>query len=80
VTEVELVRGVALAGEQESLAPGFSGQFTVQLLAGTYSCGSLERRRCRDVFEPLLSTACVGGDNFGRIRFARPMPWRMGAS
>ncbi|MBD5656828.1 MAG: EfeM/EfeO family lipoprotein [Candidatus Eremiobacteraeota bacterium] len=37
VSEVELLDGERILGEKENLAPGFSGSFSLQLSAGTYS-------------------------------------------
>lgn len=36
VTEVEVLAGQRILGEKENLPPGFSGEFTVNLTAGTY--------------------------------------------
>jgi iron uptake system component EfeO len=37
VSEVELLQGDTIVGEKENLAPGFSGDFSVDLAAGDYS-------------------------------------------
>jgi iron uptake system component EfeO len=37
VSEVELVSGERIVGEKENLPPGFNGDFTVQVSAGSYS-------------------------------------------
>jgi iron uptake system component EfeO len=37
VSEIELISGERIVGEKENLPPGFSGDFTVQVEAGTYS-------------------------------------------
>jgi iron uptake system component EfeO len=46
VSELELLSGERIVGEKENLAPGFSGSFSLDLDAGTYSlyCPGVDRR------------------------------------
>ena len=75
VSEVELLSGERIVGEKENLPPGFSGEFAVNVTAGTYTLycpgGSPERRTVKvtgvaatagagDTVAALLRTATAG--------------------
>ena len=75
VSEVELLSGERIVGEKENLPPGFSGEFAVNVTAGSYTLycpgGTPERRPIKvtgvaaspgagDTVAALLRTATVG--------------------